>query len=240
MCWVALIAHHQLTGPHAAHATSLATTVPMWGLMTLAMMAPTAVPVLATLRDLLHRSSLRQWWTFLGVYLVVWSGFAVMAAALQWRLVELGVLGADGSSRSRLFSAGVLAVAATYQFTAVKSRCLTECVRPMTFFLQHWRDGVGGAARMGVRHGITCLGCCWALMLLAFVGGIANIWFMVLAAVVMTIEKLPAIGRRVTFPLGALLLAGSVAMVLGAGSDTHDLLEHPPSIASIGQPKGIP
>lgn len=83
----------------------------------------------------------------------------------------------------------------------------------MQFFIRHWRDGVNGSFKMGLRHGVTCVGCCWALMLLAFVGGLTNIWFMVLSAAVMAIEKFPVIGRRITLPLGVLIIVWGVAVL---------------------------
>ena len=89
----------------------------------------------------------------------------------------------------------------------------------MTFLMRFWRDGASGALRLGLRHGITCVGCCWALMMLAFVGGVMNPWFMVGGSVLMVLEKLPAIQRRLTVPLGVvLLLAGVLTFVAGPGS----------------------
>ena len=93
----------------------------------------------------------------------------------------------------------------------MKEACLSKCRRPLTFFLQHWEEG---PLKNGLRLGLVCLGCCWALMLLAFAGGVMNLAFMGLATVFMVFEKLPDLGRYVTRPLGVALLAGSVLMVL--------------------------
>ena len=185
---------------------------------------------------------MRPWWAFLGGYLLVWIGFAGVAAAAQLRLIDLDIIGHNGTSTSQVFSAIVLALAGAYQFTSLKRRCITECVNPMTYFLRHWRDGVVGGARMGVRHGVACLGCCWALMLLAFVGGIANIWFMALAAVVMAVEKVPAVSRFVTVPLGVVLIVASGVIAIAAltgGDGPHHPTDHQMSIARITQTKGI-
>ena len=157
---------------------------------------------------------MRPWWAFLVGYLTIWVGFSAGATTAQLWLIRRNLVGHNGSSTSLALSAALLATAGAYQFTSLKRRCLTECVSPMTFFLKFWRDGVRGGARMGVRHGLSCLGCCWALMLLAFVGGVANIWFMVLSAAVMTIEKLPAMSRLVTVPLGVGLLAASAVITV--------------------------
>ncbi len=213
--WGLLIAHHLLAGHSHQHATA-GTVLAMWLLMVLAMMAPTAVPVLASLRDIVRHDSLVPWWTFLGGYLIVWSGVAAVMAVGQWWLAEIGLLDPSGASTSRWLTAGLLLAAGGYQFSTLKHRCQTECERPMTFFWRHWRSGVGGALRMGLRHGAVCVGCCWMLMLLAFVGGAANIWFMLLCTVVMVVEKVPAVGRRVAAPLGAALLVGGALMAVAA------------------------
>jgi predicted metal-binding membrane protein len=221
--WVALIAHH-LSSAHHTSRPGIPTAVAMWMLMSVAMMAPTAVPVLRSLHDILRSTSSARWWWFLGGYLTVWLGFAVGAGVVQWVLQGAGAVGVDGVA-SNWWAGAALVVAGAYQFTSWKQACLRECVSPMTFFLRHWRDGSGGAVRMGLRHGSSCLGCCWALMLLAFVGGLGSIWFMVLSAVLMATEKLPSLGRRVTVPLGvALLVVGVLTLVLPASSPSpsHD------------------
>ena len=122
-------------------------------------------------------------------------------------LFQAGLLTAFGDSRSGVLSAVLLAVAGVYQFSAVKEACLSNCRRPLSFFMQHWDEG---ALRNGVRLGLVCLGCCWALMALAFVGGVMNLAFMGLATVIMVLEKLPDLGRWLTRPLGAALLGASV------------------------------
>ena len=213
--WALLIAHHLCAGHSHQHAGA-GTVLAMWLLMVLAMMAPTAVPVLASLRDIVRHDSLVPWWTFLAGYLVVWSGVATMMAAGQWWLADIGLLDPTGASTSRWLTAGLLLAAGGYQFSTLKHRCQTECERPMTFFWRHWRSGTIGALRMGVRHGAVCVGCCWMLMLLAFVAGAANIWFMVLCTVVMAAEKVPTLGRRVAVPLGAALLVSGALMAVAA------------------------
>ena len=88
----------------------------------------------------------------------------------------------------------------------------------MTFLLANWRNGLGGALRMGLKQGVACLGCCWALMALAFVGGTMNLVWMGAAMLIMTVEKLPAVGRYVTAPLGAALVAGALAVAWRAAT----------------------
>jgi len=178
----------------------------MWALMSAAMMAPTALPAFATYDDLSHSGQTRMGALISG-YLAVWLGFAVLAAGLQMGLYKADLVSAFGDSRSGLLSGGLLGLAGAYQFSPLKESCLAKCRAPLTFFMAHWDEGPW---RNGLRLGLTCLGCCWALMLLAFVGGVMNVAFMGLATLIMITEKLPDIGRYLTRPLGfALLTAGA-------------------------------
>ena len=185
--------------------------VAMWVLMSAAMMAPSALPAFATYDDLSHAVPDTRFSTLVLGYMAVWLGFSVFAATLQMALFQSGALSAFGDSRSVLLSAGLLGVAGIYQFSAVKDACLSKCRQPMTFFMQHWDEG---PLRNGLRLGLACLGCCWALMLLAFVGGVMSLGFMGLATVIMTFEKLPDLGRYLTRPLGAILIGAAVWLAL--------------------------
>lgn len=185
--------------------------VVMWALMSAAMMAPTALPALAAYEDIGHTGAETRFAQLVAGYLGVWLGFSVAAAALQLLLFQAGLLTVFGDSQSALLSAALLLIAGLYQFSPMKEACLSKCRRPLIFFLQHWDEG---ALRNGIRLGLVCLGCCWALMLLAFAGGVMNLAFMGLATVFMVFEKLPDLGRYATRPLGAALLAGSAVMVL--------------------------
>ena len=185
----------------------------MWVLMSAAMMAPTALPAFATYEELSKTTSSGRFAHLVWGYLVVWIGFSVIAASVQMALFAADLVTTFGDSRSALLSAFLLLVAGGYQFSTVKEACLSKCRAPMMFFMQHWDEG---ALRNGVRLGLVCLGCCWALMLLAFVGGVMNIAFMGLATVIMVLEKLPDIGRWVTRPLGFALIGGAVFVGVGA------------------------
>lgn len=175
----------------------------MWVLMSAAMMAPTALPAFATYEDLSHAAPNTHLGQFVGGYLLIWIGFSVFAAALQLGLFQAGLLSVFGDSLSNRMSAGLLLMAGVYQFTPLKEACLSKCRRPLVFFMQHWDEG---PLRNGVRLGLVCLGCCWALMLLAFVGGVMNLAFMGLATLIMVFEKLPELGRYITKPLGGVLI----------------------------------
>jgi predicted metal-binding membrane protein len=220
--WISLL---QVSGSHAMqHQVGWRSTFAMWALMSLVMMSTTAVPVFSALRNILRTGSIAVWWIFVATYFAMWIGFAVLATAIQKILTDFGWV---EDHRSALWLSGVLLlIAGAYQFSSLKENCLTQCVAPMTFFMRYWRDGVAGGLKMGIRHGLTCIGCCWALMLLALIGGMSSVLFMALSALVMALEKFPAIGKRVTMPLGVLLLSAGVALlalqfIFGAQSTNH-------------------
>ncbi|MBC6407140.1 MAG: DUF2182 domain-containing protein [Rhodobacteraceae bacterium] len=183
----------------------------MWLLMSSAMMIPTAVHAFATYEDLAQQAGKVRLWALIGGYLSVWSLFSLLAAAVQLGLFRHGFLSALGDSRSAGLSALLLALAGAYQFSPLKESCMSRCRHPLMFFMQHWQEGPW---RNGLRLGVLCVGCCWALMLLAFVGGVMNIAFMGLVTLLMLVEKWPAMGARITRPLGAALLAGALYLLL--------------------------
>jgi predicted metal-binding membrane protein len=186
------------------------TTVAMWGLMSVGMMLPTASPTISAYFNLASGQPLRinpiNIWGLIGGYVAVWLAFSVGAGLMQWGLARHGLLSAYGMSASAPFSVTLLLIAGLYQFSTIKAACLSRCRSPLAFFISEWRDEMAGAFKMGLKHGLDCLGCCWALMLLAFVGGTMNLIWMGLATGLMTLEKLPSIGRPLTKPVGALLI----------------------------------
>ena len=188
----------------------VATDIAMWALMAIGMMLPTAVPIVETYCNLADTQPRRTGsygvWGLLGGYAAVWLIFSIAAGLLQWSLAKSGLVSVHGVSISGPLSMSLLLVAGAYQFSPLKAACLARCRSPLAFFMSQWRDGLAGAFHMGTRHGLDCLGCCWALMLLAFVGGTMNLVWMGLATGLMILEKLPAIGRPITKPLGALLI----------------------------------
>lgn len=192
----------------------------MWLLMSAAMMAPTFVPTLAVYDDLIQSGAVRGFTGLLSGYLAIWFGFAAVATVLQLGLNGADLLDPFGASANVWMTVALLAMAGGYQFSQLKEACLSKCRRPMAFFMSYWQEG---AWRMGVRLGLICLGCCWALMLLTFVGGTMNLLWMGAGMVLMTLEKLPDIGQRLTRPLGygLLIAAGTLAMsaILNGGTD---------------------
>ena len=182
----------------------------MWLLMSVAMMLPTVLPTFAAYDDL-GQSAETDLPLFAAGFLSVWAGFSVFAAGLQMLLFHFDLVSSFGDSRSVWLTVALLSVAGIYQFSALKDACLSKCRAPVTFFMQHWEEGHW---QMGLRLGMTCLGCCWALMLLAFVGGVMSLAFMGLATLIMTLEKLPDIGRWLNKPLGIALLGGAAWVAL--------------------------
>lgn len=188
----------------------------MWALMSAAMMAPTFVPTLRTYFNLTHTEAATGANAFglVAGYGLVWLGFSAIAAFAQLSLARFEFVDRLGQSQSLWLTAGLLAVAGAYQFSTMKEACLSQCRAPLMFFMGHWQPGARGAVLMGLRLGAVCLGCCWALMALGFVGGVMNLVWMGIATLLMALEKLPQIGRVVTRPLGLVLLAASVFSAL--------------------------
>ncbi|MGR8921601.1 MAG: DUF2182 domain-containing protein [Gammaproteobacteria bacterium] len=193
-------------GPYLAAATL------MWVVMMIAMMVPSVVPMTVVFRrlDRGDRPGLDAT-VFASGYLVAWAGFSVVAAALQWWLHAGGMLhGMELATAGRL-TAAVLVAAGVYQLTPLKEACLARCRGPMGFFLEHWRDGRLGALRMGLGHGLYCMGCCWALMLLMFAGGAMSVITMAALSVFILAERVLPAGPWVTrLPGFALIGWGAV------------------------------
>lgn len=188
--------------------------IAMWGVMSAAMMLPTFVPALHTFLQLSSTGATNALSASMLVtgYLGVWIAAAVGGGMAQWGLAGAGLVTPDGTSASPWLTVALLLVAGGYQFSAIKDACLTRCRMPLAFFMQRWRAGLPAALRMGGELGIHCLGCCWALMALGFVGGTMNLAWMGVATLFMVLEKLPEIGRYLTRPAGAFLLAAAVAV----------------------------
>ena len=187
----------------------------MWAIMMAAMMGPTFVPTMRAYEDLItsaNGSRLGSIGVILGFFFV-WIGFAALIAIAQTWLIEAGLLSSMARSASTTFSAGLLISAGAYQFTALKDRCLAHCRSPMFQFLAHWRPGFLGGIRMGLHHGAYCVACCWGLMVIGFVGGIMDLLWMGGATILMTLEKLPQLGKWLTRPLGIGLILWGVGVV---------------------------
>ena len=191
-----------------------ATLAAMWLLMMAAMMAPTLAPALATYERLIRSAngSRAGWWGVLAGYGLVWAGGAVGFAALHLGLARAGLVDAMGAAVSGWLAAALLLLAGGYQFSRLKDACHDACLSPFRIYMALWRPGLAGGLRMGAAIGIACVGCCWALMGLAFLGGAMSLLFMALATLVMVLEKLPALGAPLRRPLGLALIGAGIAM----------------------------
>jgi predicted metal-binding membrane protein len=168
----------------------------MWWVMMAGMMLPGAAPMILTFATVNRGRRARAepyvpTALFTAGYLVAWGGFSVAATIAQWGLERLALLSPmDMASDSRLLGGILFLATGVYQLTPLKHVCLRNCRSPLDFVLNHWRDGPGGALAMGMAHGLYCLGCCWILMLLLFVGGVMNLLWVAVLSVVVLAEKL--------------------------------------------------
>lgn len=185
----------------------------MWAGMMAAMMLPTLVPTLTTYEALMTSADgTRAGW--LGVilgYFIMWVAFAAVITGAQIALLFSGFIDMLGILQSRYLVAALLVTVGLYQFSRLKEICHGVCHAPMTYFLGCWRTGFAGGVRMGAGLGTFCVGCCWGMMALGFVGGMMNLAWMGLATLFMVLEKVPQIGHAVRRPAGALLIVGGVA-----------------------------
>jgi predicted metal-binding membrane protein len=192
-------------------------TFGMWAVMMVGMMTATALPVLLLFAGAHgHRGKrgVRLAVALFGLgYITVWLGFSAFAAAAQWGLHQAALLSSTMATSSTPLAGGILIAAGAYQLTPLKRGCLIRCQSPLGYLMSSWRDGAGGALRMGLRHGAFCLGCCWALMGVLFVVGVMNLaWVGVLTAFIL-VEKLGSTGARVSRAGGAILIAFGVILV---------------------------
>jgi predicted metal-binding membrane protein len=210
--------HH--AGPTgAAPNAEIGLFVAGWAVMTVAMMLPTSVPLVATFAALVGRRRRPALLTGLVVagYLVTWTAFG-LAVYLADRGLHAFVDATPWlAAHPQLIAGGVLIAAGAYQFSALKYRCLDECRSPLGFVLSRWTGErpATDALRIGVAHGLFCLGCCWSLMLVMFALGLGNLAWMFGLGVVMTVEKNLPIGRRLGRPVGALLLFAGLWTLAG-------------------------
>jgi len=170
----------------------------MWVVMMVGMMTPSAAPTLLIYAAVVRRSegaraALRVYPMAFG-YLLVWAAFGLGATLLQ-HVMSASVL-SPTMRVSNAWASALLMVAAVYQVTPLKAACLDSCRSPIHFIVTHMRAGVAGAFRMGLRHGFLCVGCCWALMLLLFAGGVMNLWTIALLTFFVLVEKLSPFGAR--------------------------------------------
>jgi len=197
--------------------------VAMWWIMMIAMMSPSVVPTVLLYARVYRQASgqsgprdrLAPTAVFAVGYFSIWLVFSVSAAALHWMFESTGIISAENfGSQSQWLSSGVLIAAGAYQFSPIKNVCLSHCRAPVAFLSRHWRPYVLGTLRLGVMHGAYCVGCCWVLMLLLFVGGVMNVAWIAALSVLFLIEKTLPAGLLASRATGVILIACGIATIL--------------------------
>lgn len=202
-------------------AVDLALVFLMWTVMMVAMMLPTALPMVLAFWSLpqqppAHSSVLRVV-AFVAGYMLVWTSFSLVMTLVQWALLQARLISPMMEIRGPAFGGVLLLVAGIFQFTPLKRACLSRCRSPFSFLMTEWRPGKGGAWIMGLRHGLFCTGCCWSLMTMLFLLGVMNVAWIAALTVFVLIEKTWPGGQWLSPASGALLIAWG-AVLLGSAS----------------------
>lgn len=182
----------------------------MWAVMMAGMMLPSASPVILMVNGLYRRRGGKKAQlctvAFTGGYLAAWTGFSVAAALAQIALHRASLMSSAMVAQSSIFAGGVFVIAGVYQWAPVKQACLSRCRSPIRFLSEEWREGIRGAFSMGLRHGLFCVGCCWALMAILFAAGVMNLFWVALLTAFVLVEKLLPWGRLIEHASGVLLI----------------------------------
>ncbi len=190
-----------------------------WTLMTIAMMLPTSVPLIVLFHRMVRERKSAAWLVtvLLCGYVATWAVCGVLLQLANWAL-RAGLAHVSWLAAAPWVGGAVLlTVAGLYQFSSLKYACLDKCRSPLSFITSRWQGGneSAQALRIGLEHGLFCVGCCWSLMALMFLVGTGNLIWMLLLGAVMALEKNLPWGRRLSVPVGWLLLTAAVAMALG-------------------------
>jgi predicted metal-binding membrane protein len=205
-----------LCRPAAAplNASDIAIVAAMWTAMVLAMMLPSAAPMILTYAEIADTAARKgerivSPLTLAAGYTVVWLGFVAAATLAQIALTCAALLDSGLATASGLFAGAIFIAAGAYQFSALKHACLKQCQQPFPFFFANWATTPRGVFRLGLQQGLYCVGCCWAMMLVMFAVGVMNVIWMAGLGIVMAVEKIGA-GKWFTYAVGiALILAGA-------------------------------
>jgi predicted metal-binding membrane protein len=190
----------------------------MWFVMMIGMMTPSVAPTVLLFDRVARRGSpggtLARTAPFVAGYLLVWTLFSVVATCMQVELIESGWIDAMGVAARPWAAAALLLGVGVYQWLPAKRACLEHCRAPAQFLVEAYRPGVGGALAMGLHHGLYCLGCCWALMALLFVGGVMNLLWVAAIAAIVFVEKLLGRGDLVRRGIGVAAIVAAVVLVV--------------------------
>jgi predicted metal-binding membrane protein len=191
-------------------------TAVMWAVMMVGMMLPSALPMILLFTTVQRRQGKRPvvtTGTFASGYLLIWGGFAVVAAALQTELGKWALLSPSLTFVSIRLAGLAFLMAAAYEFSPLKNRCLTQCSSPIGFITAYWRPGVAGAFLMGISHGTFCVGCCWALMMLLFTAGVMNLLWVAALAILVLVQKVVPYARITTTATGTAMAVVGLVLV---------------------------
>jgi predicted metal-binding membrane protein len=199
-------------------ATTVLLLFVMWAVMMVAMMVPSATPmVLAFLTVNQSRSAANRPFVPVGIflfgYIAVWTAYSAVATLAQWGLHQATLLSTMMAATSPALNGGLLIAAGVFQLTPLKRACLKGCRSPLSFLMSEWRDGASGAFVMGLRHGSYCLGCCWILMALLFVAGVMNLFWVAVIALLVMAEKVLPKGEVLGYTAGVALVAAGVVRI---------------------------
>lgn len=196
----------------------------MWAVMMLAMMLPSAAPMILVFTAVNRRRAdrgrpLARTGLFALAYVFVWTGFSAVAALAQWALQGLALVSPMMVATSPYLGGALLVAAGAFQMSPLKHACLAHCRSPLGFLMAEWREGARGAFRLGLRHGAYCVGCCWLLMALLFVAGVMNLAWVAAIAVFVLLEKIVPAGAWLSRAAGVVLIAaGGLVMLAGSRS----------------------
>lgn len=198
---------------HAWSWVELGALVVMWSVMMVAMMLPSAAPMILMFAAINRRrreqpGPLVPTAAFVAGYLLVWTGFSVLASLAQWGLHAAALLSPMMVSTSPWLGGVLLVAAGVFQWSPLKQACLNGCRSPLSFIIGRWRPGRSGALRMGLEHGAYCLGCCWLLMAMLFVAGVMNLLWVAAIAAFVLLEKAVPRGELVSRVAGVALVGG--------------------------------
>jgi predicted metal-binding membrane protein len=210
---------HAVTSVQPWTATEFGLRLAMWAVMMVAMMVPTAAPMTllyaAVARKAAEHNPLAPTFVFVAGYIAMWTIFSLVATFAQHALDRAALLSPMMSSDSALFGATLLITAGVYQLTPLKNACLRNCRAPAHFLSRHWRSGNLGAFRMGLTLGTYCVGCCWIVMGLLFVGGVMNLLWIAAIAIFVLLEKTSPFGDvSGRFAGAAMIVVGALSLAL--------------------------
>ncbi len=190
----------------------------MWAVMMVGMMLPSVSPMVLIYAAVARKSEeqsmpVASTWAFTLGYVVIWVVFSLLATIAQWGLDQAALLSPMMVANSPWVGAGILVAAGIYQMLPIKEACLKHCRSPIHFISTHWQPGKIGALKMGLSHGVFCVGCCWVLMLLLFVGGVMNLVWIAAITIFVLLEKVLPLGNTGARWIGMVMITGGAVIL---------------------------